>query len=75
MLCDCVIQVTPTSHSFLTWPVPDQEIFWAIDGQCIMVPKHLTQDCIQQSTQFTHWHKAVSIGTTEKINLENKVYF
>jgi len=32
MLCDCIIQVTPpTSHS-LTWPVPDQGIFWAIDG-------------------------------------------
>jgi len=48
MLCDCIIQIAPpTSHSFLTWPVPDQGIFWAIDGQHIMVPKHLTQDWIQ----------------------------
>jgi len=48
MLRDVIIQVAPPkSHSFMTCPVPDQGIFWAIDDQHITVPKHLTQDCIQ----------------------------
>jgi len=48
MLCDFIIQVAPPkSHSFMTWPVPDQGIFWAIGDQHITVPKHLSQDCIR----------------------------